>query len=91
MMHNNNNYNNNRLPPLSTPKTSYLTDVIADAAFIAIVIFYADMTVENVFAKKHGYTIYPNQVCIHIYVAKNHACICTIHIIFDPLIIIMHT
>ena len=51
-----------RLPPLTTPKASYLTDVIADAAFIAILIFYADMTVEKVFAKKHGYTIYPNQV-----------------------------
>ena len=53
---------NNRLPPLTTPKTSYVSDVIADAAFIAILIFYADMTVEKVFAKKHGYTIYPNQV-----------------------------
>ena len=45
---------------------SFLSDVVADAAFIAIVIFYADMTVENVFAKKHGYTINPNQVSTYI-------------------------
>ena len=44
------------------PKLSYLSDVIVDTIIIAIVIFYADMTVEKMYAKKHGYIISPNQV-----------------------------
>jgi len=59
---------------VSTPKMSFLSDVVADAAFTAIVIFYVGMTVENVFAKKHGYTINPNQVSTYVY---NYACINT--------------
>ena len=51
-----------RLPPLTTPKASYMGDVIAEA-FIAVVICYSvTLSLEKLFAKKHGYTIYPNQV-----------------------------
>ena len=54
-----------RPPPLTTPKLSYVSDVIADA-FVAVVVCYSvTLSLEKVFAKKHGYTIYPNQVSTH--------------------------
>ena len=51
-----------RLPPLTTPKLSYMSDVIVDA-FIAVVVCYSvTMSIGKLLAKKSGYTIYPNQV-----------------------------
>ena len=51
-----------RLPPLTSPKASHVGNVIADA-FIAVVVCYSvTLSLAKVFAKKHGYTIYPNQV-----------------------------
>ena len=39
-----------------------MSDVIVDA-FIAVIICYSiTLSLEKVFAKKHGYTIHPNQV-----------------------------
>ena len=55
-----------RLPPLTTPKPSYMSDVIVDA-FIAVVVCYSvTLSLEKMFAKKHSYTIYPNQVRRHV-------------------------
>ena len=55
-----------RLPPLATPKASYMGDVIVDA-FIAVIICYSvSLSLEKVFAKKHGYSIHPNQVCTYV-------------------------
>jgi len=57
-----------RLPPLTSPKTEYLTEVITDA-FVAVIVCYSvNLSLGKVFAKKHGYVIYSNQVstlCIY--------------------------
>jgi len=56
-----------RLPPLTSPKTEYLTEVITDA-FVAVIVCYSvNLSLEKVFAKKHGYVIYSNQVHTCIY------------------------
>ena len=67
-----------RLPPLTSPKPSHVGNVFTDA-FVAVVVCYSvTLSLAKVFAKKHGYTIYPNQVCIHnihshSYITDTHA------------------
>ena len=54
------------LPPLTSPKTDYLAEVITDA-FVAVIVCYSvNLSLEKVFAKKHGYVIYSNQVQLHM-------------------------
>ena len=51
-----------RLPPVTSPKTEYLTEVITDA-FVAVIVCYSvNLSLAKVFAKRRGYVIYSNQV-----------------------------
>ena len=56
-----------RLPPLTAPKISYLDNVVVDAFFLAIICYSFTLSIEKVYAKKHGYVVYPNQVSIYVH------------------------
>ena len=53
-----------RLPPLSVPSLSRISKIFADAFVIAVVIFATNISISKMFAKKRGYSVDPNQVCI---------------------------
>ena len=72
-----------RLPPLTTPKVAHVNDVIVDS-FIAVIVCYSvTLSLEKVFAKKHGYTIHPNQVCVRVCICMYvsyvvYVCLCSV-------------
>ena len=53
-----------RLPPTSTPKTTYFIDILPDAFTIAVVSYSISISLSKVFALKHGYVIHSNQVLV---------------------------
>lgn len=52
------------LPPLSLPSFSLMPNIFADAFVIAVVIFATNISLSKMFAKKHGYSVDPNQELI---------------------------
>ena len=56
-----------RLPPLTAPKISYLDNVAIDAFFLAIICYSFTLSIEKLYAKKHGYVVCPNQVSIYVH------------------------
>ena len=53
-----------RLPPLSVPSLSRISNISSDAFVIAVVIFATNISLAKMFAKKRGYAVEPNQVCL---------------------------
>ena len=53
-----------RLPPLSVPSLSKISNIFSDAFVIAVVIFATNISLSTMFAKKRGYSVDPNQVCL---------------------------
>ena len=53
-----------RLPPLSVPSLSRISNIFADSFVIAVVVFATNISISKMFAKKRGYSVDPNQVCI---------------------------
>lgn len=53
-----------RLPPVSVPSLSKISNIFSDAFVIAIVIFATNISLARMFAKKRGYSVDPNQVCV---------------------------
>ena len=56
------NFFNFRLPPLSVPSLSLMSNIFSDAFVIAVVIFATNISISKMFAKKGGYSVDPNQV-----------------------------
>ena len=54
-----------RLPPLSVPSLSMMSNIFPDAFVIAVVIFATNISVSVMFGKKRGYTVEPNQVRLY--------------------------
>ncbi|KAJ7388826.1 hypothetical protein OS493_035383 [Desmophyllum pertusum] len=57
------------LPPLSLPSFSLMSRIFPDAFVIAVVIFATNISLVKMFAKKHGYSIDPNQLCSVVVIA----------------------
>ena len=52
-----------RAPPISVANPAYFLYVLQDAFVISIVTFSVTVSLAQVFARQHGYTIHANQVC----------------------------
>lgn len=49
---------------MSVPSLSKISNIFSDAFVIAIVIFATNISLARMFAKKRGYSVDPNQVCV---------------------------
>ena len=58
------------LPPLSVPSFSRISKIFPDAFVIAVVIFATNISLAKMFAKKRGYSVDPNQVCLEMQKCK---------------------